>query len=472
MVSISGRTIFRCLFQPNYCESAYLENLGPMPATGLALHFKIGLTDQGPVFIQGRVGKSLTETFAFKIGEILKERIYKFDAERPNVGESGMSTVSVLYPNAANLPDLLNQLQTNNPPRFHRYYELVSAVFPEIKQIIAPHIGGGRVRISIWNTAPQKEREDLAMSLLESGTGIGQVMAILYVVLTSQFPRTIIIDEPQSFLHPGAVRKLFDILKNEFAQHQYVITTHSPTALTAADPRKLILVRKELAESKVEIIDVKETNKIRFILSEVGARLSDVFGADNILWVEGPTEEICFPIILSKISQKQLLGTAIIGVLHTGDFEGSESERIFRIYEKLSRSKSILPPSIGFVFDREGRTEREIEDLERESRGDVHFLNRRMFENYLLNPSAIAEVTSSIEGFRGTPVTVEEIENWLREHKWNTEYFNSVPRQNDRAEQIWLEKVYGTKILENLFKTFSENRVIYRKVEHGLALTN
>ncbi len=43
---------------------------------------------------------------------------------------------------------------------------------------------------------------------------------MLYVVLTSRESRVIIIDEPQSFLHPGAVRKLFDVLK-DFPQHQY-----------------------------------------------------------------------------------------------------------------------------------------------------------------------------------------------------------------------------------------------------------
>ena len=29
----------------------------------------------------------------------------------------------------------------------------------------------------------------------------------------------------------------------------------------------------------------------------VGARLSDVFGMDNIIWVEGETDEECFPMI-------------------------------------------------------------------------------------------------------------------------------------------------------------------------------
>jgi predicted ATPase len=45
------------------------------------------------------------------------------------------------------------------------------------------------------------------------------VLAILYVVMTSNHPQTIIIDEPQSFLHPGAVKKLIEVLK-QYPQHQ------------------------------------------------------------------------------------------------------------------------------------------------------------------------------------------------------------------------------------------------------------
>ena len=58
----------------------------------------------------------------------------------------------------------------------------------------------------------------------------------------ADFPQVILIDEPQSFLHPGAVRKLIEILR-QHPQHQFIITTHSPTAVTAADPDVLLLLR-------------------------------------------------------------------------------------------------------------------------------------------------------------------------------------------------------------------------------------
>jgi hypothetical protein len=194
---------------------------------------------------------------------------------------------------------------------------------------------GPSVELKIWNSDPINERPDLAVPLSQCGTGIGQVLAILYVVINSDGPHTIIIDEPQSFLHPGAVRKLMEILK-EFRQHQFVISTHSPTVISATDPDTIALVRLEKGESRVELVDSIEARGLQVSLAEVGTRLSDVFGADSVLWVEGETEEICFPKILESCGKAQLMGTAILGVIHTGDFERRDPEIVLRIYERLS----------------------------------------------------------------------------------------------------------------------------------------
>lgn len=75
----------------------------------------------------------------------------------------------------------------------------------------------------MWPVRKDTEREDLAVRLVDSGTGVGQTLGILTVVVASE-PSTIVIDEPQSFLHPGAIRRLFDVLRC-YPQHQYVVVT-------------------------------------------------------------------------------------------------------------------------------------------------------------------------------------------------------------------------------------------------------
>src|SRR5690606_23150984 len=140
-----------------------------------------------------------------------------------------------------NLPAVLHYLYNKNPNRFHRYIDLVQEIFPEVKAITIPPINNQTVQILIWNIDPTRERDDLAIPLSMSGTGISQVLAILYIIVTSEIPRIIIIDEPQSFLHPGAIRKLFNILK-QHPQHQYIITTHSPIVIAAADPDNILMI--------------------------------------------------------------------------------------------------------------------------------------------------------------------------------------------------------------------------------------
>jgi len=281
------------------------------------------------------------------------------------------------------------------------------------------------------------------------------------------FPRTIIIDEPQSFLHPGAVRKLIEILK-EYPQHQFIISTHSPTVIASAYPTTITLISQEAAESTCELLDTAEVDEQRRCLAEIGAKPSDVFGADNILWVEGPTEEECFPLILEKIGQRSLMGTLIRGVKQTGDLEGRRARIVFDIYDRLSQRGTLLPPAIGFLFDSETRTEEEKKELKKRSSNPVDFLPRRMYENYLLHPAAIARIANGLENFRNEPVTDDEVKALIEQKQENSEYFKPLKVGN---EEDWITRIHGALVLDDIFKELSEQRYCYEKTAHAVALT-
>ena len=427
--------------------------------------------ETGNLIWTGQVGSFAPQsTYGPILGRILASKLYIFKAERLNIGECRVGSNPILASNAANLAEVLNLLQSSNVSRFKRFNQLVSVIFPQIKQITIPPINNETVKILIWTIDPDTERADLAVPLSESGTGIGQVLSILYVVLTSDEPRIIIIDEPQSFLHPGAVRKLIEILKS-YSQHQFIITTHSPTVVTATNPQTLFLIRSEESESIVEPINVLETNEIRRFLLEIGARLSDVFGADNILWVEGRTEELCFPLLVENILKQSLMGTQIIGVQHTGDFEGKRSKTVFELYERLSRGRGLLPPAIGFIFDRENRTQQERDDLIRQSDGKIKFLNRKMYENYLLNPHAISFVLSQSDSSKEREITLQDVEQWIKDNGCNRRYIDTGKSPITSDHPQWLENVHAARVLEDIFSNLSDNRVTFDKVEHGVLLT-
>lgn len=388
-----------------------------------------------------------------------------FRAERYNVGRIQFGPNTTLNPSANNLAEVLANLQ-GNPPRFAELCGLVKTVLPEVQLISTQGVEPQEVEIRVWNHDPSTKRADLAVPLSECGTGLGQVLAILYVVLTSDRPQTIMIDEPQTFLHPGAARTLIEILK-DFPQHQFIIATHSPTIVAAANPATVTLVTRTGGESVITSVDSSSAAEVRVFLSEVGASLGDLFGADNVLWVEGATEEECFALIVEKRLRRKMRATIIKGVRDTGSFEGKHADLVIDVYQRLSGSASLLPPAIGFIFDSENKTSQAKHEITNRSDGRARFIRRRMYENYLLDATAVAEVMNQREGFREVPVTAVEVSTFFDGVQKDKKYF---PQGSDVSED-WKVSVDGARVLGDVFSTLSQARCSYRKPTDAVLLT-
>jgi hypothetical protein len=163
------------------------------------------------------------------------------------------------------------------------------------------------------------------------------------------------------------------------------------------------------------------------------------------------------------------MGTQILGVRHTGDLEGAAAERTLEIYGKMASGTSLVPPALGFLFDSECLPEHKKDELIRKSNGLLSFLPRRMYENYLLHPNAIAAVANSIENFRESPISCDEVSVALQSVLGDRMYYC------DRALPATLEKricvIHAKKALRAIFSQLSDTRVRYDEVAHGLALT-
>ena len=416
---------------------------------------------------------TLNDCFLYGLVEYLRNQIFAFRAERLSIGESAISHNQALLPNASNLAAVIHQLQSTSPQKFRRLVRHVREVFPHIQDITCPPIDNSSVRVLLWTIDPETERDDLAISLADSGTGIGQVIAVLYVVVTSVTPKVIIVDEPQSFLHPGAVTKLIQIFR-QHSQHQFVISTHSPNAVTALTSTHIFLAKRQGSCTELETIDLDAPGQARALLAEVGARLSDVFGADKVLWVEGKTEENCFPILMERFFPESFLGVKVLGVLHTSDFDKSDIKRTVEIYRRLSGGGFLVPPALHFILDSEGLTAAQKQELSARSSEPLSFLSRRMFENYLLDNAALAKLLSNLDGAIATH-TAADVEAWISNNAWSKEFFdNREVSSEKRTNEYWIRAVHAGGLLHALFTTLTEQRVTYsdRKVEFGLFLTN
>lgn len=406
-------------------------------------------------------------SYGLPLAQWLFDHSYFCKAERLNIAETGSRGGSKLEPDARNLGEVLNSLANKRPSVFQKLMQHIREIFPHIAEVRASLEASNTIKVVVSTADPQLDREDLGVLLAHSGTGIGQVLALLYTIVTKKNSHIILIDEPQSFLHPSALRKLFEIIRM-YPMHQYLISTHSPLALSLSDDDRMFQVVRSEEGSKVQLLEGRDD--LRAALADVGVRFGDIFGADSILWVEGATEESCFPEIIRTLGRRPLLGTAILGVVTTGDLQSRDASRVYEIYDRLSGGDTLLPPAIAFIFDREKLTKTQMDDISRRSKSKVKWLPWRMYENYLIDAVAIASLLTALDRGDGAPVNEDQVLHWLNENGSRKKYF-AEGASKAFSSSDWIEFVDGASVLADLFVDLTNNKHRYNKVIHGIDLT-
>ncbi|MGK5035939.1 AAA family ATPase [Janthinobacterium sp. LB3P118] len=377
-----------------------------------------------------------------EIVERFRPLFYRFSAHRRISGQCHATSHPVkLESDAANLPYCLNNFQSTDPYGYSTLCKLINRVFPSVAWVQGAPKPNNLFEAFCLPMAPESRRDDLAVPLSLMGSGIGNVIAILYVVITSRFPQVIAIDEPNSFLHPKALRELLQILAVEGAQHQYILTAHSADVMTAIKPTLVTMFSAMEGRTTVRQVGTSDIADLRADLSDLGIRMTDLHGRDRVLWVEGQTEELVIPELLRYFCPTAAAGTAVLRVEHTGTFEkkkGISASEVAAIYKRLSQSSALVPPMVGILLDREGKLAADCAKVERESTGTLRFLDRTMLEDYVLDADAIASILSEL----GENCTSQEVADILAESG--------------------SEETAATK-LENIFNSISEARHTFRK---------
>lgn len=144
----------------------------------------------------------------------------------------------------------------------------------------------------------------------QKGDGIKSLTALAMLNISSRPDRVsvVAIEEPESHLHPESARQLYETITAISANHQVVLTTHSPLFVNRISLYENIIVDSGKASP------VKRIKEIRDIL---GTKVSDnLVNAEHVLIVEGEDDRIILEKILPSMSEpiKKALqnGTLII----------------------------------------------------------------------------------------------------------------------------------------------------------------
>lgn len=145
------------------------------------------------------------------------------------------------------------------------------------------------------------------MSLANQGTGL-QRMSLIFLIqnmiekklLGEDDNKLLLIDEPEAFLHPEAVRALSRSLYKIGEKMPLIISTHSPILIDLSENHTSIQVFRvgekqaiRLYKSEREKFDEDDIRNMK-ILNYVDSYVNEFFFADKIVIVEGDTEYIAF----------------------------------------------------------------------------------------------------------------------------------------------------------------------------------
>src|SRR5436190_16010358 len=219
--------------------------------------------------------------------EVLSEYLgsaFVFSTFRHSQPKLGVQESQKLDPTGANLTQVLSTIHNNRGAQFRQIEEFVRAALPHLGELQTP------LTVSETEIGFHLEKGDHDVRLQDTGGGVEQILMIAIVLVTTGSESALFLEEPESHLHPGAQRFLLERISA--SGRQVILTTHSPVFVNTAQPRSLY--RVSYKDERTSVNHVADSDALSEVLSEIGARNSDVLMSDGVLFVEGPSDRETF----------------------------------------------------------------------------------------------------------------------------------------------------------------------------------
>lgn len=325
-----------------------------------------------------------------------QSRFYHFRALRPGAPRvQALASSDKLEPTGGNLSAVLLNLATDHTDLFDQLRVLIAEIVPQIGRL------GVRTRDNQLRVVFENARGDL--NLKDLGTGVEQLLMTLVVGLMEAPPFTLVVEEPETNLHPAGQRALLGHFQGWAEDRQIIAATHSPVMLNwSPGGDRLWHVTRNGDDSDVAMVDADPLP----LLSSLGVQLSDILSADRILVLEGPSDQdvlvVWFPEVLRSPRVAVLDGRG-----------GDNARHADRLAEWLAGADRIGLRKVLYLRDRDELSTEAFNKLSNSPL--VQILPRRELENFLLEPAAIAAVFGSLDLQGNDSPTAEDVDAVISE---------------------------------------------------------
>lgn len=228
--------------------------------------------------------------------------------------------------------------------------------------------------------------------LFWAGDGIQIWMQVLFHLWRLRSMDSVVLDEPDVFLHPDLQRRLVRVLEDSPAQ--IILATHAPEMLSEASRDSVVIVDRAKRRSR-RVSDERVLAQLNDVLgSGFNLRLAKALRSRVALFVEGKDmavlKNIARAIRADRIYRE-------VGLTVTA-MEGASNRQVASSFGWLNQHLLDNAVSVSMILDKDYMTAEARHDIVSEfGRMGVkaHVWSRKELESYLLTPSLISRVSGA-----------------------------------------------------------------------------
>ena len=273
-----------------------------------------------------------------------------------------------------------NELLLYKKEYFNKFVEMAQQTWNGLRiQDLEPVYGDDPIMLYVYDGS-------FCAEIGNMGSGLQMWLQIIWFLSRCDESDTIILDEPDVYMHPDMQRKVFDIVATKFKQ--VIVATHSVEIISDVDPQNIVTIDRDTRKFSY----ANDINGAQSIIDNIGGvhnlSLIRLGSAKKCIFVEGKDVSL-----LSKI-HKQLFPNSninlnsipIVTLGGKGRFEEALGAARLFFEETNSEIQTIC------LLDHDYSTDEEIAKFNsraEESHLNLHIWKKKEIENYIVTPQIV-----------------------------------------------------------------------------------
>lgn len=237
------------------------------------------------------------------------------------------------------------------------------------------------------------------------GHGLQMWLQIVWFLARAPREATVVLDEPDVYMHPDLQRRLLALVRDRF--HQLLIATHSVEILSDVDPRSIVAIDRRQPRSQF----VTSLPGLQGVMDGIGSvqniQVMRLMRAESFYLVEG--DDVKLLRILQRTAAPEQEPIDLVPHAELGGRGGWGAGVPARLPKKNGEGDKIRCFA---MLDRDYFPDTELADRYGEARSwgvQLRIWTRKEIENYLLVPDAVSRLIYGEGGTQVTPPTPGDV---------------------------------------------------------------